>query len=62
MPFTTVYVKYALRPMPGASASGRLARTPMRIEPKAAHRQVAMVTAASGMPVSCRMAGLTKMM
>ena len=34
----------------------------MRMLPKAAQRQVAAVTAARGMPVSERMAGLTKMM
>ena len=32
------------------------------MEPKAAQRQVAMVTAARGMPVFARMAGFTKMM
>jgi hypothetical protein len=34
----------------------------MRIEPKAADRQVAAVTAASGIPVSDRIAGLTSTM
>ncbi len=35
---------------------------PMRMEPKAAQRQVAAVTAAMGMPVWERMEGFTKMM
>ncbi len=30
--------------------------------PKAAHKHVAATTAASGIPVSCRIAGFTKMM
>ena len=34
----------------------------MRMEPKAAQRQVAMVTAAMGIPVSARIEGFTKMM
>jgi hypothetical protein len=34
----------------------------MRKLPTAAERQVAAVTAASGIPVSCRIAGLTKTM
>ena len=48
--------------MPGASAMGYLAKPPMRQLPTAAEMHVAAVTAASGMPVSCRMAGLTKTM
>src|SRR5580765_4690101 len=46
--------------MPGASAMGYFAKPPIKKLPMAAERQVAAVTAASGMPVSCRMAGLTK--
>ena len=46
--------------MPGASAMGYRANPPIRKLPAAAERQVAAVTAASGMPVSWRMAGLTK--
>ena len=34
----------------------------MRMEPKAAQRQVLVVTAARGIPVCDKMAGLTKMM
>jgi len=48
--------------MPGASAMGYLAKPPMRQLPMAAEMHVAAVTAASGMPVSCRIAGLTKTM
>src|ERR1700687_4618870 len=46
--------------MPGASAMGYLANPPIRKLPMAAERHVAAVTAANGMPASCRMAGLTK--
>ena len=62
IPLTTEYVKYAFSPMPGASAMGYLAKPPIRKLPAAAERHVAAVTAARGMPVSCRMAGLTKTM
>ena len=63
MPLTTVYVKYAFNPIPGASASGRFASTPIRMEPNAAHTHVAMVTAPSDMPVLRQdLPGLTKMM
>src|SRR3954451_24065978 len=48
--------------MPGARAIGYLAKPPMRKLPKAAERQVAAVTAARGMPVSCSIDGFTKTM
>src|SRR5471030_228800 len=48
--------------MPGASAIGYRANPPIRKLPAAAERQVAAVTAANGIPASCRMAGLTKTM
>src|SRR5262249_23205257 len=38
------------------------ARTPIVRLPNAAHRQVAATTAVIGIPVSCRIAGFTKMM
>src|SRR5258708_39582872 len=60
IPLTTEYVKYALRPIPGASAMGYLAKPPIRKLPAAAERHVAAVTAARGMPVSCRMAEVTQ--
>lgn len=40
---TTVYVKYALRPMPGASAKGRLAATPMAKVAIDAHSAVTVI-------------------
>jgi hypothetical protein len=57
-----VYVKYAFSPMPGASAMGYRARKPIVRLPNAAERHVAAVTAATGIPVSDRMDGFTKMM
>lgn len=62
MPFTTVYVKYALSPIPGASAIGYRATIPIIRLPNAAEMQVAAVTAASGIPASCRIDGFTKTM
>src|SRR5262245_21421035 len=48
--------------MPGASAMGYLARPPIRKLPTAAEIHVAAVTAANGIPVSCRIDGFTKTM
>ena len=45
MPLTTVYVKYAFSPMPGASAIGYRANAPIRIVANAADRHVAANTA-----------------
>ena len=45
--------------MPGASASGTLATSPIRIEAKAAAKQVAAATEATGIPAAPRIAGLT---
>src|SRR5437764_3003360 len=46
--------------MPGASAIGYFANPPIRKLPIAAEIQVAAVTAASGIPASCKIAGFTK--
>lgn len=47
--------------MPGASASGTLAVSPIRMLASPAARQVAAATAATGMPAAPRIAGLTMM-
>ena len=48
--------------MPGASATGKLAYSPISAEPNAVARQVATNTAPLSMPVSASIAGLTKAM
>ncbi len=45
--------------MPGASASGVLAATPIRMLANPAARHVAAATAATGIPAAPRIAGLT---
>ncbi len=45
--------------MPGASASGTFATSPIRMLAKAAARQVAAATDATGMPAWPRIDGLT---
>ncbi len=47
--------------MPGASASGTLAKQPIRMLATPAAKQVAAATAAIGMPAAPRIAGLTTM-
>ena len=48
--------------MPGASAMGKLAYSPITADPKAAARQVATSTAPASIPAPARTSGFTKMM
>ena len=57
-----VYVKRALRPIPGATAYGTLANKAITSVPTAAARQVATKTPCQLMPVSASIFGLTNMM
>ncbi len=62
-PTTIVYAKKAFRPMPGATANGSRAYTPMRMVSRAHSSTVAVSTPSNGMPVpSLRIAGLTTTM
>ncbi|MNS96148.1 hypothetical protein D3C72_1304340 [compost metagenome] len=56
---TTTNAKNALRPIAGASATGRFASRPMKMLPKAAIRQVVTNTACVSMPAAPRIWGLT---
>ena len=51
-----------VRPIAGASATGRLAKIPIRMLPKAAIRQVVTNTAWVSIPAAPRICGLTKTM
>ncbi len=55
-------VTTAFRPMPDASANGRLAIRPMHTHMRAAPSAVAVAAPANGTPAADRMPGLTKMM
>lgn len=59
---TTVQVKKAFSPIPGARPTGQLAYRPIRKQPRAAARHVATNAAPWSMPASAMMLGLTKMM
>ena len=59
---TTTKAKNAFRPIAGASATGRLANSPIIILPNAAIRQVVTKTALVSMPATPRICGLTKTM
>ncbi len=52
----------ALRPMPGASARGKFATRPMRIEHTPAASAVAATAASNGTPAADRMAGFATRM
>ena len=62
IPLTTPKVKKALRPMPGAIATGQFAHRPMIAVPMKAAKIVAVKTAPKSMPASLRIKGLTTMM
>ncbi len=55
-------VTTAFRPMPDASANGRLAMSPMQTHMSAAPSAVAVAAPPKGTPAAERMPGLTKMM
>ena len=59
---TTVNAKKAFSPIPGASARGMRAISPIAMVPSPATRQVANAAATGGMPAAERIAGLTAMM
>ena len=59
IPITTVYVKKAFKPMPGASATGRLASTAIIKVAIAADNAVAVNTLPGFKPASLKMSGLT---
>ena len=61
MALTTPKAKKAFSPIAGASATGRFARQPIRIQPNAAIRQVVTKTACVSIPAAPRICGLTKM-
>ena len=61
-PNTTVNVKNALSPIPGACANGTLATKPIINVPIAAASIVATNTAPLSMPVKDKMLGFTKIM
>ena len=54
--------KKALRPIPGANATGYRAQRPITAVARAEARQVAVKTSPRGMPASARMAGFTAVM
>lgn len=62
MPMQTVYVKNALRPIPGACANGTFARIAVKKQPIAAEIHVAIATPVAFIPVEPSMPGLTKIM
>ena len=51
--------KYALRPIPGAKANGKLAQRPITVQPIKAAIAVANKTSSKGIPVPLNMAGFT---
>src|SRR6478609_4982663 len=59
MPSTAVYVKKALRPIPGATIMGLRAYRPMSNELKKHTSTVAVSTPANGSPALLKMAGFT---
>ena len=62
MPSTTEKAKNAFNPIAGAKPNGKLATKPIRKQPTAAPKQVAVTKAPASMPVSDKMLGLTAMM
>jgi len=56
---TTVKVKYAFRPIPGAKAKGRFAHSPITVHPTKAAIAVANKASSNPIPVPESIAGLT---
>jgi hypothetical protein len=59
---TTENVKYAFNPIPGASANGRFAQSPITTHAMNAATAVAKSASSNGIPVNSSILGLTKRM
>ena len=58
----TVNAKNAFRPIPGASAKGSFAHSPIAIHPMKAAMEVANRASSNGMPVAASIDGFTSRM